>query len=50
MKGALAILQKEVHELTKKVASLEADKDEQIQKVFKAIFQKVLSQKVNEKK
>ena len=42
MKETLDILQKKVQELTSKVASLEADKGEQLQKVVKAMSRKVL--------
>ena len=43
MKEALDTLKKKVFELTAKVASLEADKIEQLQKVVKAMSQKVIS-------
>ena len=43
MKEALDTLQKKVLELTSKVASLEADKVEQLQKVVKAMSRKAIS-------
>ena len=43
MKETLDILQKKVLELTTKVANLEADKVEQLQKVVKAMSRKVIS-------
>ena len=43
MKEALDTLKKKVFELTAKVASLEADKIEQLQKVVKAMSRKVIS-------